>query len=156
MEINILIEEEFKGKITRTWLSEIARKVLVAEKTDDSVELGILLTNQQKIHELNRKYRNIDKATDVLSFFMIPEKGLADAFVTPPDNIRHLGEVIISYPQAKIQAKERNHPIKQEITILIIHGVLHLLGYDHEDLNDEKIMRARESAILSYFQEVLC
>jgi probable rRNA maturation factor len=150
MEINILIEEEYKGKITRTWLSEIARKVLTAEKTGDSVELGILLTDQRKIQELNRKYRNIDKPTDVLSFFMIPEKGLADAFVAPPDNIRHMGEVIISYPQAKIQAKERKHTIKKEVAILTIHGVLHLLGYDHEDLNDEKAMRARESDILDY------
>jgi probable rRNA maturation factor len=149
MEINILIEEEYKGKITRTWLSETAKKVLAAEKTGQNVELGILMTNQRKIEELNRKYRNINKPTDVLSFFMIPENGLADAFITPPDNIRHLGEVIVSYPQAKIQAKERKHTIKEEIAILIIHGVLHLLGYDHEELNDEKVMKARESAILN-------
>lgn len=150
MEINILIEEEYKGKITRTWLSEIAERVLAAEKTGNNVELGILLTNQGKIQELNWKYRNLNKPTDVLSFYMIPEKGLVDTFITPPDNIRHLGEVIISYPQAKIQAKEHKHTIKEEIAILIIHGVLHLLGYDHEELNDEKVMRARESAILSY------
>jgi probable rRNA maturation factor len=149
MEINILIEEEYKGKITRTWLSEVAKKVLAAERTGQNVELGILLTNQRKIEELNRKYRNINKPTDVLSFFMIPENGLSDAFITPPDNIRHLGEVIISYPQAKIQAKECKHTIKEEIAILIIHGLLHLLGYDHEEVKDEKVMRARESAILN-------
>ena len=89
----------------------------------------------------------------MLSFFMIPEKAergvdSTDIFVMPPDNIRHLGEVIISYPQAKEQATEHKHTVKEEIAVLIIHGTLHLLGYDHEIPGDEKIMRARESAIL--------
>jgi probable rRNA maturation factor len=148
MEINILIEEEFKGKIPKTWLSNFAKKVLLAEKIGNNIELGIVITGQEKIQELNRTYRNIDKPTDVLSFFMIPQKGLTEAFVSPPDNIRHLGEVIISYPQAKIQAKEHKHTIKDEIAILIVHGVLHLLGYDHDELSNEKAMKAKELYIL--------
>lgn len=156
MEINILIEDEFKGKVTKRWLSTVAEKVLTAEKTDDNVELGVLITTQEKVRSLNWTYRNKNEPTDVLSFFMIPEKAqkelaLADIFVTPPDNVRHLGEVIISYPQAKVQAKEHKHTIKKEIAILLIHGVLHLLGYDHEEPVDVKIMKARESIILEAF-----
>jgi len=151
MEINVTIENEFKRKITRRLISSTVKSVLTAEKAGDGVELGVLITSKQKIHELNRTYRNIDRPTDVLSFFMIPETKSAEKglFVNPPDNIRHLGEVIISYPQAVIQAKEHQHTVAREITILLIHGVLHLLGYDHEKTDDEKQMKSREEAILS-------
>jgi len=153
MEINILIEDEFKGKVTKSWLSTVAEKVLAGERTGDNVELGVLITTQEKVQELNWTYRNKNEPTDVLSFFMIPEKAerggdSTDIFVMPPGNIRHLGEVIISYPQAKEQATEHKHTVKEEIAVLIIHGILHLLGHDHEKPGDEKIMRARESAIL--------
>jgi len=74
-------------------------------------------------------------------------------FITPPDGVLHLGEVIIAYPQAVIQAEEHHHPVKREIAILIIHGVLHLLGYDHEEPEAERQMRAREAEILSGIEE---
>jgi len=70
-------------------------------------------------------------------------------FVIPPDGVLHLGEVIISYPQAVIQAEEHHHSIKREIAILTIHGVLHLLGYEHDKPGLERQMRAREAEILS-------
>lgn len=72
----------------------------------------------------------------------------------PPDGVRHLGEVIISYPQTAIQAAEHGHPIPKELTILIIHGVLHLLGYDHETAEPEDNMRAKEAEILSHIEGV--
>jgi len=72
--------------------------------------------------------------------------------VAPPDEIEHLGEVIISYPQAVIQAEEHHHSVKREIAILIIHGVLHLLGYEHDKPELERDMRAREAEILSYIE----
>jgi probable rRNA maturation factor len=152
MEINILIEDEFKGRLTKRRITEIVKQVLAAEKTSENTELGVLITTQENIHELNRAYRGKDKPTDVLSFFMIEgEKPQDDPeiFITAPDNIRHLGEVIISYPQALLQARERKHTVKEEITILLIHGVLHLLGYDHEESEaEEKRMKARENKIL--------
>ncbi|GAI10330.1 unnamed protein product, partial [marine sediment metagenome] len=92
--------------------------------------------------------------TDVLAFSMLPEQPGGDlaSFVAPPDGIQHLGEVIISYPQAVIQAEERQHSVEREITILIIHGVLHLLGYEHDKPEMEHQMRAREAEILSYIE----
>jgi len=85
---------------------------------------------------------------------MLPDQpgGNLAPFVAPPDGVKHLGEVIISYPQAVIQAEEHQHPIKREIAILIIHGVLHLLGYDHDKPEPERDMRARETEILSYIE----
>jgi probable rRNA maturation factor len=150
MEINITVEDEFKRKITKRLIRSVVMQVLSAEKTGDNVELGVLITTQQKVHELNRTYRKINRTTDVLSFFMIPESASANTnfFVNPPDNIRHLGEVIISYPQAVIQAKEHQHPVATEVTVLLVHGILHLLGYDHEKPEDEKRMKPREAVIL--------
>ena len=76
-----------------------------------------------------------------------------ETFVAPPDRVLHLGEVIISYPQAVIQAEECQHSLKKELAILIIHGVLHLLGYDHDKPEPERKMRAREAEILSGIEE---
>jgi probable rRNA maturation factor len=126
MEINILVDAEFKKKITRRWLISVAEQVLIAEKTGTNVELGVLITNQEKVQELNWTYRNKNEPTDVLSFYMIPEPAQKkDTFITAPDNIQHLGEVVISYPQAIIQARENKHTVKKEITVLLIHGILH-------------------------------
>ena len=71
------------------------------------------------------------------------------AFIGPPDGLMHLGEVIISYPQAVIQAQEHGHSIKREMAILIVHGVLHILGYDHEKPRMEPAMKAKEKEILA-------
>ena len=151
MEINILIEDEFKNRLTRRWLITTVQAVLTAEKAGDNTELGVMITTQERVQQLNWTYRNKNEPTDVLSFFMIDgektQKG-SEIFVTPPDNIRHIGEVIISYPQSLKQAREHKHTVKKEITILLIHGILHLLGYDHVEDDEESKMKARESALL--------
>jgi probable rRNA maturation factor len=150
MEINILIEDEFKGRLVKRWLSMVAEQVLSAENTGNNVELGVLITTQERVQELNWTYRSKNEPTDVLSFYMIPEAGQKEKerFITPPDKISHLGEVVISYPQAVAKARDNKHTVKKEISILLIHGILHLLGYDHEKPGDEKRMKARESLIL--------
>ena len=85
-----------------------------------------------------------------MSFYMIPEpEQTKETFIVPPDNIKHIGEVVISYPQAIKQARENKHTVKKEISVLLIHGILHLLGYDHEEPADEKKMKPREAAILN-------
>jgi probable rRNA maturation factor len=96
---------------------------------------------------LNRDYRGIDKTTDVISFALTEDRDDTE-FVTPPDRISRLGEVIISYPQAASQAKENSQTIKAEMAWLVVHGLLHLLGYDHQDDKSEAIMRKREDKIL--------
>jgi len=155
MEISVLIESEFKGRLEAGWLRSIAEQILVAQGIGPNAELSVVITGQEGIRELNRDYRGKDEPTDVLAFAMVvAEEGKGDVpFVTAPDGILHFGEVIISYPQAAIQAEERRHSIKREIAILLIHGVLHLLGYEHDKPELGRKMRAKESEILSLVEE---
>ncbi len=154
MEINILIDEDLGSCLEVSWLEGVVEKVLVAQGVDSRVELGLVIVGQERMRQLNLNYLGKDEPTDVLAFSMLPEQPSGDIapFVAPPDGIMHLGEVIISHPQAVIQAEEHQHSVKREIAILIIHGVLHLLGYEHDKPELEREMRAREAEILSYIE----
>ena len=151
MEINVLIDEGIEECPEERWIRNIAEQVLIAQGAGSDVELGIVITGQERVQQLNRDYRGMDKPTDVLSFCMTPEEVPKTAilpFIEPPDGVAHLGEVIISCPQAIKQATEHHHSVMKEIATLIIHGVLHLLGYDHEETEQEQQMQAREKVIL--------
>ena len=149
MEIGVLIDDELEGCPEMSWLEGIVEQVLLAQRVGSSVELGLVITSQERVQELNRLYRGKDKPTDVLAFATREEIADSPSFVQPPDGVLHLGEVIISYPQAIIQAKEHQHSTKKEVAILIIHGVLHLLGFEHDEPEREFQMKAREAEILS-------
>lgn len=149
-----MVEGKFAGHPPKTWLRNLAKQALVAQGAGAKAELGLVITGQRKIRQLNKTYLGEDRPTDVLSFQMREEISGA-SFVTAPDRKEHLGEVIISYPQAVIQAGEHGHPVKKEIAILIIHGILHLLGYDHEEAVQERQMRSREAAILKVLEKVI-
>jgi len=154
MEINVLIDEGLEGCPEEEWLRMVAEKTLDLQGVGPEAELGLVIVGQERIRRLNLSYLGKDEPTDVLSFAMLPEPSGQGTppFVTPPDGIEHLGEVIVSYPQAVVQAEERRHPVKREVAILIIHGVLHLLGYDHEEAEPEQQMRAREAEILGHIE----
>ena len=157
MEIDVSFDEGFEECLDAGWLRSIAESTLAAEKIEDNTEVGLVIASQQRVQQLNKTYRGKDSPTDVLAFAMLPEPD-ADkeiSFTAPPDGIRHLGEVIISYPQAIKQAKEQRHSITREVAILIIHGVLHLLGYDHIKDEDAIKMKAREKEILESLKETL-
>lgn len=154
MEIGVLIDKEFKRALTAVWLEKVAGQVLLAEYANPLIEISLVITGQEKIQELNRLYLEEDAPTDVLSFPMM-ELDVDGSFITPPDSTLHLGEVIISYPQAKKQAKEHRHTVKKEIAVLIVHGILHLLGYDHDTPGHRRVMRKREAAILKMIAEKL-
>ena len=155
MEINVLIDEGLEGYLEVSWLQSVAEQVLVAQDAGSKVELGLVITGQERVQQLNRSYLERDEPTDVLAFSMLPEPlttGESEAsspFAQPPDGVLHLGEVIISYPQAVIQAEEHRHSVEREIIILIIHGVLHLMGYEHDKPELERQMKTREKTILS-------
>lgn len=134
------------------WFESVLRDTLQAENLRTPCEVGIVLTDQETVHAMNRRYRNVDAPTDVIAFYTeVPVAG-ADAFVLPDDGIRRLGDVVISYPQAVEQAREVGHSTKRELTLLVIHGTLHLLGYDHEDPADALRMRSREATLLEEFK----
>ncbi|MDD3958531.1 MAG: rRNA maturation RNase YbeY [Candidatus Izemoplasmatales bacterium] len=98
--------------------------------------INIILVTEEEIHTLNRTYRGIDRATDVLSF-------------ENTDSLDELGDVFISLPHVKAQAQALNHSELREIAFLALHGFLHCLGYDHEEPKDEQVMIALQQAILS-------
>ena len=154
MEINVLIDESLEECPEASWLQRVAEQVLVAQNTDSRVELGLVIASQERVQQLNLSYLGKDEPTDVLAFSAIEEIG-ADSppFVMPPDGVLHLGEVIISYPQAVVQAEEHQHPVKREIAILIIHGILHLLGFEHDKPELKRLMSAREEEILSHIEK---
>ena len=114
--------------------------------------ITVSFANTKKIKELNSQYRNVDKATDVLSFPMIdivyPQK-LKDFYSeVSPDGSLYLGDVVICPKVAKIQAKEYGHSKKREISFLALHGLLHVLGYDHIKKEDEVVMQKTANDIL--------
>ncbi len=151
MEINILLEEEFANCPEVLWLEQIVTDILEAQNVPDNAEVSLVVTSQERIRELNKAYRDLDETTDVLSFFMTgpgSQEKEPSPFISPPDGLLHLGEVIISCPQAEIQAKEHGHSVKKEVAVLAIHGMLHLLGFDHAEPNQTAEMQAREKAIL--------
>ena len=107
----------------------------------ESCEVSVLLTNDSTIQSLNHKYRNIDTPTDVLAFAMRED---SDESMNP----HLLGDVIISVPTAQRQAHAHNHSLDVEVANLTVHGVLHLLGYDHQISEDASIMFEKQEAVL--------
>ena len=107
--------------------------------------LNIVIVDNKKIQELNKIYRDKDAVTDVISFAFEESDNLKY------DNMRFLGEIYISYDKCVEQAKEYGHSIKREFCYLAVHGLLHLLGYDHIKEEDKKIMRALEEEILDEY-----
>jgi len=106
-------------------------------------EISLTLCGNPYIRELNKQYRNIDKPTDVLSFPL-----LAVGEAPPQDEAFLLGDIIISAERAAEQAREFNHSLNREIIFLFVHGLLHLLGYDHETAEDEEEMCAKQKEIM--------
>lgn len=106
---------------------------------------NLIIVDNEKIREINKTYRNKDSVTDVISFAFEEVEDIKY------DNIRFLGEIYISYEKCKEQAAEYGHSIKRELCYLSIHGLLHLLGYDHIIEEDKKVMRALEEEILNEF-----
>lgn len=148
-QLTIRIEKPFVKLVARVWLRQAAELALAVAGIRHPVELGLVIAGDDTVHELNLKYRGVDDTTDVLAFALSqPPGSKAMPFITPPDNVVHLGEVIVSYPQANRQAEEQQHSVEQELALLVAHGVLHLLGYDHESSQDEQKMRAMERKVM--------
>jgi len=127
----ILLENKTNHPIDREILDKIINYLAVTR------DIELIITTNKEIQELNKNFRNKDKATDVLSF------PLEDAPFMP------LGTIVISLDKAKELASALNHSVDEEITLLFIHGLLHLLGFDHEIDNGQ--MRAKEQEIIKHF-----
>ena len=122
---------------------ELLEFTLKREKLDN-VEFNIIFVDSKTIHEINKTYRNIDRITDVISFALEDNK-------TIELDHRLLGDIYICIERAEEQAKEYGHSFLRELSFLTIHGLLHLLGYDHMEKEDEEIMFKKQEDILNEF-----
>ena len=141
------IEENKKYEET---IKKVLEQCFKEEKLENSkLYITITLTTPEKIQEVNKKYRNIDKTTDVLSFPMFEKEELEEK-IKENDFLCEdiLGDIIISIDKVKEQAIEYNHSFERELSYMIVHGFYHLMGYDHIKEDDKKVMRPKEEKIL--------
>ncbi len=140
-KLQVHIDDAFRGRVKGALLRRAAASVLEAHSALSPREVSLAVVGDDEMRRLNRTSRGLDEGTDVLSFSL--ETG---AFPLPHRGAPPLGEVVVSYPQAERQAPEMGHSVDHEISALVIHGVLHLLGYDHEVSEaDAEAMRKAEA-----------
>ncbi len=120
------------------------------ENIEPETEVSVTFVTNEAIQDINREYRGKDQPTDVISF-ALEEQGEGEIEVTFEGMPRILGDIIISTDRAKEQAEEYNHSFERELGFLAVHGFLHLLGYDHMEPEDEKVMFAKQDDILKTF-----
>jgi probable rRNA maturation factor len=150
--LSIQVEKAFRGLVAEVSLRGVVEATLAVAGVTGTVDIGLAVAGDETVRNLNRTYRGVDNTTDVLAFALSGLSGSDEHFVVPPDGTLHLGEVIISYQQAERQAKEQHHLLERELALLVAHGVLHLLGYDHADLKGTRAMRAMEAKALKAVQ----
>ena len=136
------ITNEFGYDKDYSYLDDVIKRCLKHEKVKNAT-FSIVFVSEEKIQFLNKNYRNIDKVTDVISFAFEDNASLVY------NNIRILGEIYICIPKMIAQAKEYGHSETRELAFLTLHGLLHLLGYDHMTKEDEEVMFGLQEKILN-------
>ena len=144
--MDVLFENNTNEEINYKLIEKVISEALRYEGVYDNTEVSVTIVDNEEIRKINNKFRNIDRATDVLSFPLID----FDNESLPDDGSKiYLGDIIISIERAKEQAKEYGHSIDREIGFLTAHSMLHLLGYDHMVPEEEKEMFAKQEEILN-------
>ena len=144
--MDFFIENNTNERINYKLIEKVISEALRYEGVNDNTEVSVTIVDNEEIRKINNKFRNIDRATDVLSFPLID----FDNESLPDDGSKiYLGDIIISIERAKEQAKEYGHSIDREIGFLTAHSMLHLLGYDHMVPEEEKEMFAKQEEILN-------
>lgn len=141
IKVNTYITFEKKPNGVKAPAALIKKCCLAAanfEKADRDCEVSVLVTESNRVHELNRDYRNVDRTTDVLSFPLFDDEN------TP----KQLGDIVLNVDKIYEQAKEYGHSREREMAFLTVHSMLHLFGYDHETEDERTVMRQHEEMIL--------
>ena len=165
LQVLVSVDEPYEGEISPAWLEDVARAGLAAAGVVGEAEVSLLITGDETVRALNAEYRGLDETTDVLSFSAGhpghwegegdgPQQ-VQDGFVLPPELPEPLGEIIVSWPQARRQAGEHGVSPAQELALLVVHGVLHLVGYDHVEPEETALMQAREQEALNALAPIL-
>ena len=145
------VDESLEGRVDRQLLESALAEAMSGRNISGTVAVGLVITDDEGIRNINLRHRGIDAATDVLSFPLlsydapeVPRK----PFPLPPDEPMPLGDIVISYERAVEQARSYGHSLRRELAFLVVHGALHLLGYDHEEPDQAERMRREEEAVL--------
>jgi probable rRNA maturation factor len=138
--ITIQIKRNIRLPVNKSILVHAAQLALEMTETDNKSDLSIIIGNDALLHQLNLKYRQVDSATDVLSF--------PSGEVDPDTSDLYLGDIVISLPRAEEQASTEGHSLADELQLLVVHGTLHLLGHDHAEVKDKKMMQLAQDHIL--------
>ena len=159
--VRVSVDQAYRHAITAKLLRRWALVVLERLGLPDKAGVHIAITDDEKVRELNRVYRGLDEYTDVLSFAFTDlaspgpyygDRPLASedaaGFVVPSQEAYLLGEVIIALPYARRQADQAGHALQRELATLLVHGILHTLGYDHEREKDKRSMWDKTSELL--------
>ncbi len=147
--VDIEENEEYKKLIEKVVDTCFKEENLI----NTNLYLNVILTNPENIRNANKKYRQIDKETDVLSFPMFQKQEIADLIEKSKTGKQEvedvLGDIIISIQRVKEQAKDYGHSFERELSYMVVHGFYHLMGYDHIKEEDKKVMRPKEENILN-------
>ena len=139
-KIHLTIEPPFKSRVIPARVRAAARAALKHQGAADPGELSVVITGDEALRELNRKFLGEDHATDVLSF--------PSGEPSPESGSPYFGDIAISYPRARAQAADGRHPVWAELQLLVVHGVLHLLGHDHAQHQEHDRMWQAQTEIL--------
>lgn len=147
-EVNFIDIEEKNEYIELA--EKVIEKAFITEQLEKlNLYINIILTTPNNIRKINKKYRNIDKETDVLSFPMF-EKDEIEGLKSKGNNIDEvLGDIVISIERVKEQANEYEHSFEREFAYMLVHGFYHLMGYDHMEEEEKNIMREKEEVVLN-------
>lgn len=140
--INLLIADAYNGLVKSEKLTQSAQAVLNKQLENPDVDLSVVVDDDARLRELNADFLGIDAPTDVLSFPSGEEE------VDPETGRHYLGDIIISFPRAAEQSEAAGHSVMDEIQLLVVHGTLHLLGFDHADPDEKESMWSIQAEIL--------
>lgn len=130
--ISVLFQTESHFPASREKIVPAVEEVL-SKKMTGNVEVSIVIAGDRRMRNLNKTYRHIDATTDVLSFPQHDPSQQMKQFMSPPDNVMYLGDIVVSYPQAVDEAAEENMLVDDKVIQLILHGLDHLLGIHHPE-----------------------
>lgn len=139
--VSIQVKRTVRLPVSKSSLQRAAQMALDLIDPDNKADLSIVLGDDSLLHKLNKKYLNVNAPTDVLSF--------PSGEVDPDTQSYYLGDIVISLPRANEQASIAGHALVDELQLLVVHGTLHLLGYDHLKIADKKAMQAAQDKILN-------
>ncbi len=144
VNVNVNVDRQFRARVQPEMLRRAALATLAHQRIDRACDLAVVVTEDEVLRELNLRYRDVDAPTDVLAF---PDE-TCEPFVSAPDRTDYLGDVILSFDRAEAQAAASGHHVETELQLLVVHGVLHLLGYSDVTPEQRARMWAAQAEIL--------